>query len=109
MKPINWDNLGKTSPRKGVKRSVISGEKVMMVMNEIQPDAPPNLHSHTSEQILYIIKGKAEVGIGEQKWIMGPGDVVVIPSNVPHVLKVLGNEPVLNLDVFSPIREEYLK
>lgn len=109
MRPVNWDKLEKTIPRKGVQRSVVSGEKVMVVMNEIQPEAPPNLHSHPSEQILYIIKGKAEVGIGEQKWIMGPGDVVVIPSNVPHVLKVLGNEPVLNLDVFSPIREEYLK
>lgn len=108
MGPSNWEKLEKTKVREGVLRSVVSGAKVMMVMNEIQPGTGPNPHSHSHEQMLYIIKGRAEVGVGDQKWIFGPGDVMVIPPDVPHVLKVLGDEPVLNLDVFSPIREEYL-
>lgn len=108
MKPVNWEKLEKTTAREGVQRSVVSGEKVMMVMNEIQPGTVPYPHSHSHEQILYIIKGRAEVGVGDQEWILSAGDVIVIAPNVSHVLKVLGNEPVLNLDVFSPIREEYL-
>ena len=109
MGPVNWGNLKKTKAREGVFRSVVSGQKVMMVMNEIQPSAEPFPHSHSQEQILHITKGRAEVGVGDKTWILGPGDVIVVPPNVPHVLKVVGNEPVINIDVFSPIREDYLK
>jgi len=110
MEPTNFGKLKKTKVREGVLRSVVSGEKVMMAMNEIQPGVKPNPpHSHSHEQILYILKGQAEVEVGDKKWIFGPGDVIVIPPNVPHGLKNLGDEAVLNLDVFSPIRQEYLK
>ncbi len=108
MEPINWERVEKTKVRDGVLRSVVSGEKVMMVMNEIQPGTSPNPHSHPHEQILYIMKGRAEIEVGDKKWVFGPGDVMVVPPDVPHMLKVLGNEPVLNLDVFSPIRNDYL-
>jgi quercetin dioxygenase-like cupin family protein len=36
------------------------------------------------------------------------GDLLLVPPNVPHSMKVIGNETVLNLDVFSPAREDYL-
>ena len=38
---------------------------------------------------------------------VGPGGLLVIPPNVTHWGEVVGNEPVLNLDVFTPKRPEY--
>jgi quercetin dioxygenase-like cupin family protein len=38
---------------------------------------------------------------------VGPGGLLVIPSNVEHWGEVIGDEPVLNLDVFTPQRPEY--
>ena len=40
---------------------------------------------------------------------MGKGDVVLIPPNMEHGLRPVGDTPILNLDVFSPIREDYLE
>ena len=37
----------------------------------------------------------------------GAGSVIRIPPNIEHYGEPLGDEPVLNLDVFSPIRDDY--
>ena len=39
--------------------------------------------------------------------VVRPGGLVVIPGGVTHWGEVLGDEPVLNLDVFTPKRPEY--
>ncbi len=59
------------------------------------------------EQIAYIISGRMRFYIGEEAHNIGPDGLVVIPSNVTHWGEVLGDEPVLNLDVFTPKRPEY--
>jgi quercetin dioxygenase-like cupin family protein len=45
--------------------------------------------------------------IGDQTHDLGPGGLVVIPGGVTHWGEVLGDEPVINLDVFTPKRPEY--
>ena len=42
-----------------------------------------------------------------QSHLLGPGGLLHIPPNVEHWGEVVGDEPVLNLDVFTPLREEY--
>ncbi len=105
----NWNTLERAKAREGVTRRVFSGDNSMMVLNEIAPEAAPALHAHAHEQLTYMIKGQAEFVLGDEVLYLQEGDVLLVPPNIPHSLKVLGNEPVLNLDVFSPIREDYLK
>ena len=45
--------------------------------------------------------------IGDDVLDAGPGSVVRIPPDVVHCGEPIGDEIVLNLDVFSPIREDY--
>ena len=105
----NWKDLPKKPFQNGTAtRQVFSGDNVMMVFNTIRPDFPPFPHSHPHEQLLCIIEGRCEVVVGGEVMTMGPGDIVHVPSGVHHDLKVLGNEAVLNLDIFTPIREDYL-
>lgn len=104
----NWKNIeGKVFNEKA-QRQVFSGKNAMLVVNTIQPGFPPFPHEHPHEQILCIYEGECDVTIGEEIVRMGPGDMVVIPPNVHHDLVVIGDKPVVNLDVFAPIREDYL-
>jgi quercetin dioxygenase-like cupin family protein len=104
----NWTKISRVQARGGVTRRVFSGKKSMMVLNEIMPSAKPALHDHPHEQLTYIIEGTCRFVIGDEVVEMAPGDLILIPPNVRHSLEVTGKKAVLNLDVFSPIREDYL-
>ncbi|UCH66003.1 MAG: cupin domain-containing protein [Ignavibacterium sp.] len=67
--------------------------------------AVPN-HSHPNEQTGYMISGKMTFTIGGEDYDTGPGDSWSIPGNVEHSVKV--HEDSLVIEVFSPVREDYL-
>jgi len=59
-------------------------------------------HRHpNAEEIIQVISGRAEQGVADETYIMGPGDTVVIPSDVTHWTKSLGDEPLAIRVVFS--------
>lgn len=103
----NWDTLQKEVVRKGVSRSGFRGEDVLMVMNWLDPGMQTNLHSHPFEQCVYVVKGQMRFHIGDEVFDAGPGSLIRIPPNVEHYGEPLGDEQVLNLDVFAPIRKDY--
>ena len=102
-----WSQLPMEDVRKGVKRAGFRGEQVLMVMNWLEPGMDVNPHSHPFEQLVYIVQGRIKFTIGDDVIEAGPGSVIRIPPDVVHCGEPLGDEPVLNLDVFSPIREDY--
>ena len=104
----NWKNIKRVQSRNDVTRRVFSGKNCMMVINELLPTAEPNLHQHSHEQLTYIVEGTCHFVLGDETLEMVAGDVILIPPDVPHSLKVTSTTPVLNLDVFSPIREDFL-
>ena len=108
IKKSNFDEIKRIFARPGVNRRSFSGEKCMLVVNEIEAFAEPALHSHPHEQLTYILEGECNFIFGEESVHMGPGDVVLVPPNVPHTLRPIGNKTIVNIDVFSPIREDYL-
>jgi len=103
----NWDELPKEVVRQGVTRTGFAGEQVLMVMNWLEPGMQVNPHKHPFEQIVYIVKGSTLFHIGDDVVTAGPGDVIRIPPDVMHYAEPVGSETVLNLDVFSPIRDDY--
>ena len=64
-------------------------------------------HSHESEQITYILEGALLFEIDGKEILVGKGQVLRIPSWKPH--KATALEDTLDLDIFSPIREDWLK
>lgn len=107
----NIDEIPKEEVKPGASRRIISGDKIMLVLWELNPGAEVPLHSHPHEQISYVLQGKAEVTVGEEKKIIGKGGVYHVPyqSNLEHEVKVLGDENFVELDIFHPIREDFLK
>jgi quercetin dioxygenase-like cupin family protein len=66
-------------------------------------------HSHENEQFTYILEGALRFWIGEdgaEVRDVRAGEVLHIPSNVPHKAEAL--EDTLDVDVFSPPRQDWL-
>jgi len=103
----NIENVEPVSMCKGITRRTLStGQKLMLCLFEWEPGAILPEHSHHHEQVGYVVSGKVEFTIGERTILLGPGESYAIPSNVVHSGK--SYEPTRVLDAFSPIREEYL-
>ena len=67
------------------------------------------LHSHVHEQITQVISGRMRFAFGEDRAEVaeyGPGDVVVIPSNLPHEALAIGD--VEEMDMWTPRRDDWL-
>ncbi len=91
----------------GVKARLIWGEKVMMGIVDISPNAVVPKHSHHHEQCGRILYGGAWFIVGEERRFLREGDHYVIPGGVEHEVKT-GDTPCVALDIWSPIREDYL-
>jgi len=102
-----WDELPKEVVRAGVERSGFRGDDVLLVMNWLTPGMDVKPHSHPFEQIAYVVQGHMKFVVGDDVFEVGPGSVIRIPADVVHCGEPIGDEVVLNLDVFNPIREDY--
>jgi len=103
----NWDSLDREVVRQGVERAGFRGDDVLLVMNWLQPGMAVNPHSHPFEQVVFIVQGRVRFHVGDEVMEGGPGSLIRIPPEVEHYAEPIGDEPVLNLDVFVPIREDY--
>ncbi len=93
---------------KGVKIKPLAGDHVMLNYVEFVPGALVPVHSHHHEQLGLIIEGELEMEIGEERQTLRPGDTYVIPGGIRHSGRA-GRAGALVLDVFYPLREDYLK
>jgi len=87
----------------------LHGEKMMMALNTTLPGHTVPQLSHPHEQIGMVYSGKARLCIGDEERIVQKGDFYCIPSNVPHSDTCIGDEPFVMLDVFYPVREDFIR
>jgi len=69
-----------------------------------EPSAPAPVHHHAEEQIVIVLSGELEFTVGEETRVMHSGDMVVIPSHVPHGGSA-GPDGCELIDVFTPPRQ----
>jgi len=92
----------------GIKRKIMGYQpNLMLVKVHFDRGAIGYKHTHSHEQVSYVISGKFEVDIDGKKQVLQAGDAFVIPANVEHGAVCL-EEGVL-IDTFSPMREDFLK
>ena len=89
-----------------ITRRVLSGDKTMIVWWTMKAGAHAGAHKHPHEQIFWMLKGRMDFRLGDEKRSCGPGDVGVIPGNVEH--EAWFPEDTEVIDVFAPRREEFL-
>ena len=82
-------------------------DSLMVVKVDFEKDAIGALHHHYHSQISHVEKGVFEVQINGAKKILKAGDVFIVPPNVVHGAVCL--EAGVLIDVFSPMREDFIK
>jgi quercetin dioxygenase-like cupin family protein len=104
-----WDDMPAEQLKKGLSRKLITGERMMIAHVYFKSGEDVPRHSHDNEQLTYILSGALRFWFGandEQEVTVRAGEVVVIPSNVPH--RAVALEDTLDVDVFAPPRQDWL-
>jgi quercetin dioxygenase-like cupin family protein len=91
----------------GVEILTTAGKNLMLSVVHFEPHSVVLEHSHPHEQMGILLEGRVEFTIGGETRLLGPGDIWRIPGGALHCVRAL-DEPVRALDVFCPIREDYL-
>jgi len=98
-----WEQLGP-----GLSRQILGWDnQIMMVKVKFEAGAIGAPHSHFHTQTSFCHSGKFEFTIGDEMQVISYGDGVYIPPNVLHGVLCL-EEGVL-IDVFNPVREDFLQ
>ena len=104
-----WDDMPKEMLKPDLGRRLISTDRLMLAHVYLEKGCIVPTHSHENEQLTYILEGALRFWIGEdlkEEVIVRAGEVLHIPSNVPHKAEAL--EDTLDVDVFSPPRQDWL-
>ncbi len=106
MQTYRWDTVPAERLDEKITRRMIAGDREMLVYWEFKQGTLAAMHSHPHEQVVMMVSGKLRLAVGDEETMMGPGDLVVIPSGVPHEAEAI--EDTVVIDIFSPPREDFL-
>jgi quercetin dioxygenase-like cupin family protein len=104
---IDWGSVPAEQLAEGIERQMIWGERLMVCRLRFAPKVVTAVHSHPHEQITLVVAGRVLFTIEDQVREVGAGDVLHFPPGVRHGATMLDEEVVL-IDIFSPIREDFL-
>jgi quercetin dioxygenase-like cupin family protein len=107
MEYTSWDKIETEKLSDKITRQMLNGEhttvaRIFLVRGAIVPR-----HSHLSEQFSLILSGALKFIFDDQELVVHSGEMVYIPANKPHAAEAL--EDTVDLDVFSPRREDWIK
>jgi quercetin dioxygenase-like cupin family protein len=89
-----------------ITRRLIWGERLMGSVLELKAGAVVPSHQHENEQLTYCISGVMRFTFPDREIVLRGGEVLLIPSNVPHGAEML--EDTVEMDFFSPPREDWI-
>ena len=104
-----WDDMPVETVKPLLGRRLITGDRMMLAHVYLKKGCIVPLHHHDNEQLTYVLEGALKFWIGSedgQEIVVHAGEVLVIPSNVPHKAEAL--EDTLDVDIFCPPRQDWL-
>ena len=107
-----WDDVPRERVTDDIDRQLFTGERMMLAQVFLDEGAVVPWHAHENEQLSWIVSGALRFHIGTEgtddveEVVVSAGEVLFIPSNVPHRAEAL--EDTLDVDIFSPPRQDWL-
>ena len=103
-----WEEIPKEPLKPDLARRLISSERMMLAQVFLEKGCVVPTHSHENEQLTYILEGALRFWLGEDESVVdvAAGEVLHIPSNLPHKAEAL--ETTLDVDIFCPPRQDWL-
>jgi quercetin dioxygenase-like cupin family protein len=87
-------------------RTLAHGERTLLAEVRLACGAVIPEHRHPQEQTGYLVSGRLEFSIEGAKLVAEPGSSWSLPPELPHGASALEDSVVV--EVFSPVREDYL-
>ena len=106
MKYTAFEKMEREALNPLIDRQMLVGEKIMLARVLMKKGAHVPLHHHHNEQVTYIMEGALRFLIDGKEVVVKAGEVLCIPSNMPHEAWAL--EDTVDLDVFNPPREDWI-
>jgi quercetin dioxygenase-like cupin family protein len=101
-----WDEIALEKITEMISQKIVAGDREMLAQIYLKRGALVPMHSHDSEQMTYVLQGSLRFLVAGEEIIVREGEVLHIPSGVPHQAEAL--DDTFELDVFSPIRTDWL-
>ena len=109
VKVGNWKEAKMQDFRAGIRRTLFTGERSTVQMSEVQNGHAVTPHSHEYEQIAVILQGECDFHVAGKVYPMKEGSYVVIPPGIEHNIHVYKSPvPVINMDVWTPRRDDFI-
>jgi quercetin dioxygenase-like cupin family protein len=109
MQLIKWNDVPLETVNEKMQRQIVTGERMTVARIYFKDGFVVPRHSHENEQITQVVSGTMRFRFGEEGSDIvdvGPGEVVVIPSNLPHEALCVGD--VEEVDIWAPRRDDWL-
>jgi len=106
MSLYSWDSIPEEQVTEELGRKLIWGKKIMLAQISLKKGCIVPSHRHEHEQASFVLSGSLEFALPDKKVKVEKGQVLVVPSGVEH--SALAVEETITLDIFSPIREDWL-
>lgn len=81
-------------------RPMIQGDEMTFLEITYEAGVGAPLHVHQHESIIYVVSGKVKTIVGENEYVLAPGDVCRHPAGVPHTVEAI--EASVMVEVKSP-------
>ena len=101
-----WTDVPSEQINDTVARRFITGDSVTIGRFELKKGGSVPTHAHVNEQLSMVMSGALLFRIGGRETVVKAGEVMQIPSNVPHEVEVI--EDAVANDVFSPVRQDWI-
>ncbi|MBI3404307.1 MAG: cupin domain-containing protein [Acidobacteria bacterium] len=102
----SWDKVEPEQMNDKIVRQMLSGGQATVARIYLAKGAAVPRHQHISEQYTFVISGLMKLVFDDREVLVRPGDIVLIPSNVPHAAEAV--EDTLDIDFFAPRREDWI-
>ena len=102
-----WDEIALEKITEMISQKIVAGEREMLAQIYLKRGALVPMHTHESEQMTYVLQGALKFHVDGDEVTVREGEVLHIPSGTPHQAEAL--EDTFELDVFSPVRSDWLR
>ncbi len=103
---IPWHTIPLEDLNPLLQRQFVVGQEIMLARVLLKKGCVVPEHSHHNEQLSYIVEGALKFSIDGREIVVRAGEVLCIPSNMPHKAEAL--EDTVDLDVFNPPRADWI-
>ena len=107
LEKTSWNSIQVEKLSDTLSRQMISGDNATVAQILLKRGAIVPRHSHANEQYSWIISGKLKFIFDDREIVVGAGEFLVIPGNVPH--SAVAEEDTVDVDFFAPRREDWIR